>query len=278
MPVVIKSQSALSPGAAFVHPSFQGNRVKAWPMHHHDFLTLPLADTGIDGLIRWLVEPDPGSVAPRAAAYLNAHTANLALRRESEFGPLLRRMDMVYPDGMSVVRVARRRGLRISERVSAGDFFPRFCWAAASRGRTIALVGSAEDANAGCARHLEESIPALKILFRHHGFFQQDSPLEPGVLESLESARPDITLVGMGSPRQEALALRLRDELALPTVWCVGALFEYYAPGLRRHAPLWMRESGLEWAFRLSQEPFRLGRRYLLGNAEFLLRTRGILK
>lgn len=237
-----------------------------------DFMGLPLADPGVDGLIDWLVHPEPSSVAPRAAAYLNAHTVNMALRSDSELAPLLRPMDLLYPDGMSVVRAARRRGFPVSERVSAADFFLRFCWAAAARGRTVALVGGTPEVVAGCSAFLSEQVPALRIVLARDGFLKPRE--EPALAEELGRLRPDITLLGMGSPRQERLALTLRDNIGLPTVWCVGALFEYHAPGHRPHAPLWMRRAGMEWAFRLWQEPRRLARRYLLGNAEFLLRTR----
>lgn len=242
------------------------------PGERFDFMGLPIGDPGVDGLIDWLVHPDPGSVAPRAVGYLNAHTVNLALRRGGELGPMLRRMDMLYPDGMSVVRAARRRGLDVSERVSAADFFLRFCWAAAARGRTIALVGGTPEVVAGCSAFLSGQVPALRIVLARDGFLKPRE--ESSLAEELRRLRPAITLLGMGSPRQERLALFLRDTVGLPTVWCVGALFEYHAPGHRPHAPLWMRRAGMEWAFRLWQEPRRLARRYLLGNAEFLLRTR----
>jgi len=239
----------------------------------NDFLSLPLSDPGVEGLIRWLVE-SPDRSHPRTAAYLNAHTVNLALRDASRMAPLWRNMDLLYPDGMSVVRAAGRMGLPVRHRVSAAGFFRRFCWAAAARGRSIALVGGTEAVVDGCATHLLAEVPGLQIAFSHHGFFKPGKE-EDAVRRGLRAAAPDITLLGMGSPRQEALALRLRDEDSIPTVWCVGALFEYHSPGKRRLAPVWMRESGLEWAFRLAQEPRRLARRYLMGNAEFLLRCRG---
>ncbi len=246
-------------------------------MRTGNFLSLRLTDPGVDGLIDWLIQPDPREVTPRATGYLNAHTVNMALRRGGEMKRLLDRMDLVYPDGMSVVKEARRRGFAVSERVSAGDFFLRFCWAAAARGRSIALVGGRQKVVEGCAAGLRATVPGLRIAYLHDGYFPAQGGEQERLFGELERLRPDVTLVGMGSPQQEELALRLRDEVALPTVWCVGALFEYHAPGVRKHAPLWMRERGLEWMYRLAQEPRRLAGRYLLGNVEFLLRARGII-
>lgn len=246
-------------------------------MQRFPFLEFTLTDTGVNGLIRWLVEPDPAVVEPRAAGYLNAHTVNLGLRRGSRLGPALKALDLLYPDGMSVVRSARSKGFPASERVSAADFFLRFCWAAAARNRSLALVGGSPGLANRCAGHLEEIVPGLRIPFSHHGYLPKDSVERAAVAERLAESNPGIVLLGMGSPAQEEFAAELRDRYRLATVWCVGALFEYYTPGVRRHAPLWMRRHGLEWVFRLSQEPLRLGRRYLLGNVEFLLRTRKLL-
>lgn len=243
-------------------------------MESTEFHSLPLTPIDADGLIGWLLNRRK----PAAAAYLNAHTANLCWRTGSVLRPLLSSMDLVHADGMSVVREARREGIEMPGRVSAADFFERFSWAAAARGKSIALVGGAGETAAKCAEQIASQVPGLRICFHRDGYFAQDSAAESEVRRLLLEARPGVTLLGMGSPRQEALALKLRDEDRLGVVWCVGALFEYFAPGTRRHAPLWMRENGLEWAFRLSQEPHRLAKRYLLGNVEFMLRTRGILR
>jgi exopolysaccharide biosynthesis WecB/TagA/CpsF family protein len=242
-----------------------------------EFLSLPLVDCGHEGLIRHLVDADPATVRPRAVAYLNAHTANLASRRDGSLRELMPRMDLLYADGMSVVRAARRHRAAFSERVSAGDFLPEFCRAAAARHRRIALVGSTAAVVEGCAAALCSMVPNLNVVLAHDGFLD-DGQRRAELLAKLGELRPDIVLLGMGSPRQESLALVLRDELRLPTTWCVGALFEYFAPGSRSRAPKWMRSAGLEWAWRLALEPRRLAGRYLLGNIEFILRTRGFLR
>lgn len=239
---------------------------------HPAFRRFPLSDTGVDGYIDWLVGPDPDAVAPRASGYMNAHVANLAMRRGSTLGPAMEQLDLVVPDGMSVVRAAC-----MTTRVSSADFFPRFLWAAAALGRTLAFVGGAGDLAARCAAHLSTVIPSLRVVLVHHGFIAPGTPERRDLCARLRELRPAVTLLGLGSPQQELFALECRDELRLPTTWCVGALFEYFVPGVRPRAPLWMRRSGFEWAFRFAQEPRRLAGRYVLGNAEFLLRTRGYI-
>ena len=240
-----------------------------------EFLGLPLTPLTVDGLLDVLVPPPGVERPPRASAYLNAHTVNMALRRGSELGRLLPRFDVVHADGMAVVKGARRRGVAVPERLSSADFFWRFCWAAAARRRRVAFLGGEPRVLQACLDHVQQQVPGLQIVWSHHGFFE--SAQEDALVAELARLRPDVVLVGLGTPQQERLALRLRDEARVGAAWCVGALFEYYAPGMRPRAPLWMRRAGLEWAYRLAQEPRRLGGRYVLGNLEFLARSRGLL-
>jgi N-acetylglucosaminyldiphosphoundecaprenol N-acetyl-beta-D-mannosaminyltransferase len=232
-----------------------------------EFHGLPLSNPGIDGLIHWLLLPTDRF---RVAAYLNAHTFNLAYAPDSELRQLFEQVDMLYPDGESVVRAARRKGMAMKERVSAADFFLRFCDAAAAAQTRIALVGGAGNLAADCAAALKTKIPSLPVVHTQSGY-----GVDPEALSRvLAEKRALLVLLGMGSPQQERLAFELRRHGYTGTVWCVGALFEYFTPGVRRHAPLWMRRNGLEWLFRLSQEPTRLAHRYLIGNLLFLWRTR----
>jgi N-acetylglucosaminyldiphosphoundecaprenol N-acetyl-beta-D-mannosaminyltransferase len=200
--------------------------------------------------------------APRAIAYLNAHTTNLAQRHPAVW----RAMDVLYPDGMAVVWGARLLGLSVPARLSAADFFLPFCRLAARRGRTIALVGGDDGLALRCAAVLARRIPALRVVYTSHGWLPPGSIARRRVVEGLATARPDIVLLGMGSPQQEVFAAELREAGVAPTIWCVGALFEYFVPGHRPRAPRWMCRAGLEWLFRLVQEPRRLARRYLWGN------------
>jgi exopolysaccharide biosynthesis WecB/TagA/CpsF family protein len=233
--------------------------VRAVPFHGFDLTPLRQGE-----LIAWLLAEGP----PRAAGYLNAHTFNLASRDKIPLSEL----DVIYPDGMSVVREARRLGHAVPERVSGADFFLRFCWAAAASGAGIALVGGAGDLANRCAEALQRDVPSLRVVHAQHGFLRAPHEMA-ALIQNLRQTAPRVVLLGMGSPQQERLALELRAA-GIPATWCVGALFEYFTPGIRPHAPVWLREAGLEWVFRLAQEPRRLAGRYLLGNAEFIFRTR----
>jgi N-acetylglucosaminyldiphosphoundecaprenol N-acetyl-beta-D-mannosaminyltransferase len=88
----------------------------------------------------------------------------------------------------------------------------------------------------------------------------------------MNQVRPDIVLVGMGSPTQEKWIARHRAEIDAPVVWAVGALFDFVTGRIRR-GPVWMTEHGFEWACRLVAEPRKLWRRYLIGNPRFIARV-----
>jgi N-acetylglucosaminyldiphosphoundecaprenol N-acetyl-beta-D-mannosaminyltransferase len=226
------------------------------------------ADEFIDQLLAWAGDRE----TTRVVGYLNAHTSNL-IHRDPNYRRTMQEFDLLYADGMAVVRAAARLAPPgIPERVNAGDFLVRFLWAAQARGRRVALVGSQPQTVARCAATLRKQVPGFEFALVQHGHFTLGSAEEDELLEALAAARPHVVLVGMGSPRQEQWAATLRARGVAPVVWCVGALFEYF--GTRRRAPVWMRQAGLEWLFRLVLEPRRLARRYLLGNLEFLWHVR----
>lgn len=239
-------------------------------VRRRDFLGLPLHPVTtrqtIDGILRAAQRPRSN---PHIAAYLNAHTANLAWE-DRWLRAWLRAADLVYADGMGVVWAARAAGIAVPERVSAADFFLRFAREAADRGVPLALVGGAPGVAHRCAKRLRRAAPSLRIAYISDGFLRDRD--WPAIAEALRRSGAGVALLGMGTPRQEKLAEFLRRENAAPSLWCVGALFEYFS-GTRARAPLWMRRAGLEWAFRLALEPRRMAVRYLLGNPRFALRT-----
>ncbi len=204
---------------------------------------------------------------PQCVAYLNAHTVNLA-HSEPNFRRTLQQMDLLYADGMSLVKTAAKVGRPIEERINAGDFFTRFLWKCVTSEATVAFVGSANGVAEKAAAELQKNLPQSPIQFTHHGYFFASASQKETLLKQLKTVNPKYLLLGLGSPIQEELALEWAVELPETTIWCVGALFEYSAG--RKRAPAWVREIGAEWVVRLCLEPGRLWRRYLIGNAKYL--------
>ncbi len=222
-------------------------------------------DEFISRVISWA---HPGSPL-RLITYINAHCVNLYFK-DAEYANIVDKADLVYADGQAVVWAARFLGEALPERINAGDFFLRFCRLCAREGLSLYLLGSQPGVAQKAAGNIRAKIPDLKIAGTMNGFFQPGEIFH--ILADIRESKPAILLIGMGVPLQERFAAAHIKEFGVPVVWCVGALFEYYAR-VRARAPVWIRRIGMEWLFRLIIEPRRLWRRYIIGNVVFIIRT-----
>lgn len=201
--------------------------------------------------------------------FVNAHSLNVATGNPA-FRESLAGADAVWADGVGMALAARLRGRSLRDNVNGTDLFPLLCAAAAREGLTIFLLGAQPGVAEETARRARERWPALRIAGTHHGFFSAAE--EPRVLDEIAAAQPDILLVALGVPAQELWLTRQRAALRAGACLGVGGLFDFYSGRIPR-APVWMRRAGLEWAWRMMQEPRRLALRYLVGNPLFLLRV-----
>jgi N-acetylglucosaminyldiphosphoundecaprenol N-acetyl-beta-D-mannosaminyltransferase len=204
-------------------------------------------------------------------AYVNAHVLNQSFSNP-ELRRALQTSDLVYCDGYGVRLAARLIGLPVPHRMTGADWI----WGAAAlcqeSGRSIYLLGSDPGASAEAAEALRRWYPRLRVTGTHHGYFELGSEHSERVLEHISEHRPDLVLVGMGTPQQELWVERYFERIDASVIWTVGALFDYVA-GRTPRAPHWLADHGLEWIFRLAVEPRRMWRRYLLGNPAFLWRV-----
>jgi exopolysaccharide biosynthesis WecB/TagA/CpsF family protein len=214
----------------------------------------------VDG---WISER--GRRRARCLFYLNAHLANLA-QGDPGFRAQLGQADLLLPDGQGVVLALRGMGLPAAQRLALGDVLPDLAASAAKARRSAFLWGADPGVAAEAGQALQRSTPGLRIAGVAHGF--QDAPGEAQVLARLQRLKPGLLLLGMGSPKQEALALRLAPQLPGTVIAVCGNAFTFVA-GRQRRAPRWMAGAGLEWLWRLGLEPRRLAVRYLWGNLAF---------
>lgn len=210
---------------------------------------------------------------PRLVFSSNGQGIALAAR-DPAFAQVMGEADIVHADGMSVVFASRLLGRdALPERVATTDFIFDACDAAERHGLCFYFLGGREEDNARAVQWVKSRYPRLKVVGRQHGYF---SAAEEGrVIEEIAASRPDVLWVGLGKPRQEVFALKLRDRLpGLGWIKTCGGMFDYYS-GRAARAPEWMQRNGLEWLFRAVQEP-RLGWRYLTTNlsAAYLLLTK----
>ncbi len=208
--------------------------------------------------------------APFLATYVNPHTIDQT-RDDRALLDELRRFDLLYPDGIGLVWAARLLGAALPERVTASDFLPDFCRAAASRGLSIFLLGGEPGVADAAAERLARVAPGLRLAGARSGFFSSGAE-EAALIEEIRAAGPAACLVAMGSPLQERWILAHARALGVPLVWGIGGALDFHS-GRKRRAPRWMMALGIEWAHRMALEPRRLWRRYLIGNARFAWRV-----
>jgi N-acetylglucosaminyldiphosphoundecaprenol N-acetyl-beta-D-mannosaminyltransferase len=181
--------------------------------------------------------------------------------------------DLIIPDGMPVVWSTKLVGTAVPERVAGIDLLYGLCSRAVQNGQRCFLLGALADVVQAAADNLQQRFPRLVICGWQHGYFQRDEP----IIHSINAARTDLLFVGMGSPRQEIWLHnnfpRLHCRLAMP----VGGTFEVLA-GRRRRAPALVQKTGMEWAWRMLQEPRRLGKRYLVEDLRFVPMVFGELR
>ncbi|MCX7918244.1 MAG: WecB/TagA/CpsF family glycosyltransferase [bacterium] len=204
---------------------------------------------------------------PHLISYLNAHCVNRTFTDE-EYRQIILNSDICYADGMALVWVSHLTNDPLPERVNAGDFLPDLCKLCELKQYKLYFLGSEPGVAEAAAQQLKKQFPNLKIVGTYHGYFTESE--EQSIIADIKNKQPDILLVGFGVPRQEKWLAKHYRELNVPVAWGVGALLEYYALKTPR-APRWMRQSGLEWLYRLYLEPRRMWRRYLVGNMVFIM-------
>lgn len=172
---------------------------------------------------------------------------------------------LVLTDGKPLLWIAKWYKTPIKEKVSGSDLFPHLCEMAAENGYTMYFLGAAEGVAAKAAANLKRKYPGLQIVGTYSppiGF--EKNPAEINKIKTLIcDAKPDILIVGLGAPKQEKFMNNHCKEIGVPVSLGLGASFDFEA-GILKRAPRWMSERGLEWLFRITQDPKRMIKRYLI--------------
>jgi N-acetylglucosaminyldiphosphoundecaprenol N-acetyl-beta-D-mannosaminyltransferase len=201
-------------------------------------------------------------------------TANLDFLRRFVRIPAMRALygaaDISVADGMPLVWAARLQGDQLPERVAGSALIWSLAERAAREGRSVYLLGGEPRANEEAVAVLHQRWPALKIVGHSSPMIKSPPTAEDmaPLRDELVRLDPDLLLVGMGSPKQEQMIQLLRADLPRAWMMGVGISFSFVAGRVSR-APRWMQKSGLEWVWRLAQEPRRLARRYLVEDLPF---------
>ena len=221
-----------------------------------------------EGAVRRVIRAAKGP-QPMAVSALAVHgVMTAALDPEHRYR--LNNFDLVLPDGQPV-RWAMNllHGTKLRDRVYGPSFMWKTCEAAAAAGIPIFLYGSRQYVLDLLSRNLQQRIPKLNIAGTKPSRFRQLSQAEKAELvNEVRASGAGITFVGLGCPRQEVWAFEYRAALGMPVI-AVGAAFDFHA-GTLAQAPSVLQRVGLEWFFRLAQEPGRLWRRYLYLNPHYV--------
>lgn len=180
---------------------------------------------------------------------------------DPELLALLQMTDLNMPDGMPIVWGARLLGTPIQERVTGVDTIMQLAARAAQKGYSIYFLGAAPGVADHAARIMQQKYPGIKIAGVSSPMIPANAATDPHILEEIRATHPDILLVAFGNPKQEKWIATYGRQLHVPVMIGVGGTLDLIS-GQKIRAPKWMRHSGLEWTFRLAQEPKRLWRRY----------------
>lgn len=205
---------------------------------------------------------------------VNAEYVMIA-RRRSDFADVIARADLATPDGMGVVWAMRLKGASQRKRVGGSDLIWSLSRLAASQGQSIFLLGGAEGVAAEAARRLQAGIPGLTIAGTYAGSPQASDAEE--LSERIKRSGAAILYVAFGAPGQDLWLDRYLEATGAVVGIGVGGSFDYVA-GRARLAPVWMRESGLDWLWRLVRQPWRWRRMLALPHFAYLVLIEGLRK
>ena len=232
-------------------------------------LDVSLALTDYGAVVDWV----DAAVAADARAYVcvaAVHTV-MEVREDDALRAAVAQASFTVPDGQPLVWALRALGHDISARVYGPELMARTLERAAGGEQTHYFYGGRDDGSLlRLTQALRERFPGLRVAGGWSPPYRELSESElDAVAARINRARPDVVWVGIGVPKQEKWMAAMRERLDAPVLIGVGAAFDFHA-GLIPQAPAWMQRTGLEWAFRLVQEPRRLWRRYARHNPRFV--------
>lgn len=223
--------------------------------------------TSVDGAARWILDRAKAG----QSLFVSFSTTHMVMEahKSRSFRAMLNSADLVAPDGLPLVWVQRLTGVRTAHRAPGPDTMPRLCELAAAESVPVALYGSRPDTIEALRQRLAERWPSLRIVYAWSPPFRQLTAEEDAeAVRQINASGARIVFVGLGCPKQEMWCHDHRGRIPAALL-AVGAAFDFLA-GTRPRAPLWMQNVGLEWLFRLWQEPTRLAHRYFVYNSKFV--------
>ncbi|WOX06729.1 WecB/TagA/CpsF family glycosyltransferase [Microbulbifer pacificus] len=232
-------------------------------MHRIELLGVPMDVASMPDTVASIAE------RIRSGVFTQHVVVNVAklihMQRDAELSASVKSCDIINIDGMGVVWGARFLGHDIPERVAGIDLFYSLLHMSSEHEFPVYFLGAREQVVQDAVLKLKSRFPQLNVAGWHHGYFWDE---EEAVVEKIRQSGARLLFVAITSPRKENFIHRWRDTLGVDFVMGVGGTFDVVAGKVQR-APLWVQRAGLEWMFRMLQEPGRMWRRYLFTNSAF---------
>lgn len=231
-------------------------------------LGLGISAVNLDAAVQWVHH----CIERREKTYICVATVHgvMECQQDSELMEIFNASGLVTADGMPLVWILRSRGYANQTRVYGPDLMLEICRSSVEHGYRHFMYGGAPGVAESLAKILADTMDGIQIVGTHSPPFHELTEAEDSeIVREINSARPDIVWVGLGTPKQERWMADHLKRLNASVLIGVGAAFDFLS-GNKAQAPRWMRNNGLEWAFRLATEPRRLWKRYLIYNPWFL--------
>ena len=233
---------------------------------------IPIARVTHSEAVEWIVARAKAPRGGRASfvATLNVDFVTNAVRGwpfggNDELWGYLKGADVVTADGMPIVLLSRLLRQPLPERVTGSDMVPELCRRFAEEGLSVYVLGG--DKEAVETAFAKMAIPGLKVAGIDTPFVRLDQD-QPEIVGRINAARPDLLFVALGNPKEELWMGRNAAKMNASVMIGIGGSFNFIAGRVKR-APRWMQRAGLEWIYRIMQEPGRLWRRYAYGLVKF---------
>lgn len=193
------------------------------------------------------------------------------LENGGELCEVYKNADLVLTDGKPLIWIAKWYKTPIKEKISGSDLFPLLCKMASRKGYSMFFLGAAGDAAAKAAKNLTKKYPGLNV----KGTYSPPYGFEKDIFEMrkienmIKHANPHILIVCLGCPKQELFIFHNRNKLGVPISLGLGASLDFEA-GIVKRAPKWMSVHGLEWLYRITQDPARMAKRYFINDIKII--------
>jgi N-acetylglucosaminyldiphosphoundecaprenol N-acetyl-beta-D-mannosaminyltransferase len=230
---------------------------------------LSVNNTSMKDAVDWITQSRTKNNKTQVGFFINVNSINLSISKP-EFYNQLSKANALFADGSGMRLAAKKAGFLLNGNNNGTDMLPHLCKKCVETKQSLYLLGAKPGIAKKAAKALQAQYFGLNIAGTEHGY--NENKTSEQIVEAINNSGCDVLLVAMGSPVQEKWLLEHKDMLHCKTALAVGGLFDFYSGNISR-SPMWLREVGLEWVWRLMQEPRNKFNRYVIGNPLFLYRT-----